>query len=194
MLSMCFALPAAAVPVLNFTSGTQSTFGTFTGGVGWSFSTNQSITVTALDTWMLTSGPTSTVTVRLYDSALNILASASVGASDPLTGSPNQFYSHAITPVVLAAGTTYYIAQDVSQIAINVVGLSTDPRIVYLGGLRDASTVTPLSNALGGSVLPAYFGPNFEIASVPEPGTLPTLLGALAGLGVLRKIRAKRSI
>jgi hypothetical protein len=180
LLSAFLAAPAIASPVLAFTSGTQSTFATFTGSAGWYFSTNQAITVTALDTWVVGDGPTTPVTVRLYNSSLTILASATVGPSDPTSGSPTAFYSHAITPVNLAAGTTYYLAQDVSLVDVSVTGLVTNPAINYLGGLRSAGTVTPLTDGLGGVVAPAYFGPNFEIASVPEPGTLYSLGAGLS--------------
>ena len=69
-----------------------------------SFTTNQAITVVALDAYAVNAAGNQ---VRLYDSTGTTLASATVLPTDPIEGSPTQFFSHAITPLSLAAGRTY---------------------------------------------------------------------------------------
>ncbi|HEY1686685.1 MAG TPA: DUF4082 domain-containing protein [Tepidisphaeraceae bacterium] len=82
--------------------------------LGWSFTTNQPITIDALDVYsdnmINVAGE-----VRLYNSVGTTLASAIVTTSDPSEGSPFTFYSHPITPVNLAADQTYFVAEDISN-------------------------------------------------------------------------------
>ncbi len=179
---------AKAGPVLEFTTpGIPYSFGqTVTASVGWSFTTNSSITVTALDAILL--GETS-ANVRLYDASGTTIASATVTTADPSEGNPTSFYSATLaTPVVLAANTTYLIAEDENAGAYwygYATPLTTDPSISYAGGI---STIgkgkNPLSDIEVGQVNPAYFGPNFDISPsvVPEP---PSIILQAAGLFIL---------
>jgi hypothetical protein len=100
--------PAAATPVLEFSSGPPTGVPPSAGQAltgGWSFTTNRAITITALDALDPTGDGTAGA-VRLYDGNGNVLASATVTTSDPQEGSPILFYSHAIAPVTLAADTS----------------------------------------------------------------------------------------
>jgi hypothetical protein len=122
--------------VLEFSSASQSKFDG-DNSVGWSFTTNQAITVYALDVFDPSLLGTS---VRLYNSSGTTLASASLSYADPTEGSPFPFYYSPITPVTLAAGQTYYVAQDsngADPALLNIFagGLTTDPAITYGAGV-----------------------------------------------------------
>jgi len=198
---------AAQVPVLEFNSGDQQFFyGTNYATVGWSFTTNEAITVTALDAY----DPTGDGYVQLYNGAGDVLASAYLTTSDVQQGSPTLFYTQALLdPVSLVAGTTYYITEDIcganscpddndglGTLFYGSVGgdLSVDPSITYDGGVAAAGAgQTPTTDGLVGDGLAnaAFFGPNFDIASAaPEPSTLLMGLSAsLLGLAALRRRR-----
>jgi hypothetical protein len=184
--------------VLEFSPTTPFPFGTDI-SAGWAFTTNQAITVTALDAF----DPSGTGSVRLYNAADTLLASATVTTADPIEGSPTLFYSQAITPVNLAADTTYFLAQDMSanvttfQAAVS--GLSTNPAITYDGAVSAFGlSQDPISdNVFSGSANPGFFGPNFDMGSqapgTPEPGTLALFSGlTVTGLGFAIKRRRTR--
>ncbi len=109
---------------------------------GWSFTTNSAITVTALDAF----DPTGTGLVQLYNAGGNILASANLSTSDPVEGSPTPFYTQSVAPVLLAADTKYFIAEDMCAVTgsscaspgttaySRVLDLTVDPAISYDGG------------------------------------------------------------
>jgi len=197
VMAVAFGLPAAeparADVALEFTSGNNQA--QFTGGgaaAGWSFTTTEAISVTALDAY----DPGNGLQVRLYDASGTTLASATVLPTDPSVGSPIPFYSHAIAPVTLSANTTYYIAEDLdptTYIYIQVSGLTTDSSITYSGGVAGAVGQNPMTDSPNGRLFysPDYFGPNFNIGptngnppvSTPEPSTL--LLVGLGGMGFL---------
>jgi hypothetical protein len=102
---------------------------------GSSFSTNDPVSVTALDAFDPTG---SDGQVRLYNGVGTVLASATVTTSDPQEGWPIPFYSQPITPVSLAAGETYYIAEDFAPSTTAYLlasGLTTDPEITYGGAV-----------------------------------------------------------
>jgi hypothetical protein len=187
---------ARAGPVLEYTTATYT--GLFSQTEGWAFQTNQAITVVALD--LRNAGPdlTDAQQVRLYDSMGTTLASAVVANSDPTEGSPFPFHRVAITPVTLAAGQTYYIAQDAPGGTVQDVGatgLMTDPAITYLHPVYSFAVGTnPTTDAWSGVWGTSYFGPNFslETAAVPEPATLGTALTLLVGGVALRHFRRAR--
>ncbi len=138
--------------------------------------------------------------MRLYNASGTVLASATVTFSDKQEGSPAAFYSQAISPVSLAADTTYYIAQDFSAFSNSafsthldflVTGLTTDAAITFDGEVAAVGLGTnPTTDATGGGYNPAFFGPNFDIA-VPEPSTLLLLAAGLGGLSMLRSKRVR---
>src|SRR5215472_10611407 len=108
---LCAISPARAnVLAFDFKPGVlgqASSTAAFT--IGWQFTTNAPIYVGALDAFDPEPGSGS---VWIFDSHNNILASATVTLADPKAGTYNEFYSHSITPVLLAAGQTYSIVEN----------------------------------------------------------------------------------
>ena len=186
--------PAQAGTIgLEFTSSASSisgVSGTIT--VGWSFTTNQAITIDALDALRVAAGGS---VVNLWNSTGTQLASATVLSTDPTEGSPQAFFEHSITPVTLLAGHTYYIDEDISGSAstlFNTTGLTTNSAITY-GAPVSASGAgaDPTSDAFGPNSN-GYFGPNFDIApAVPEPASAYLLLAGCGFLVLLHSRAAK---
>jgi PEP-CTERM motif len=170
--------------------------------MGFAFTTNQSITVDALADVIVPSQLSSTQ-VRLYNGAGTILAEATVSTSDPhpysipyKPGESLSLYVHAITPVTLAANTTYYIVADVpnsTSFISQLTGITTDPSITYDQGVYALGTGNnPLTASGSGPLPPGYLGPDFIIgaSAVPEPSSL--VLAGLAVAGVTISLTRRR--
>ena len=188
------AAPASADPVLEFSSGTTGIFQGANASWGWSFTTNQAITVNALDAFDVSG--TDVGNVRLYDAGGNVLATATVVDGDPQEGSPTLFHSHAISPISLAINTTYFIVEDitdsVTSAEFHVVGLTTDAEITYDQGVSALDFgQDPTTDFFGGVIDPAFFGPNFDAtitaAAVPEPSSMALLGGGLLVFSYFRR-------
>jgi hypothetical protein len=179
--------PAEAVPALEFGSASPAVAGQDL-SAGWSFTTVNAITVVALDAYdAALSG-----VVRFYDSGGTVLASATVTNSDPTEGTPLAFHSHAISPITLAANTTYFITEDLptgSALYLLASGIVTDPDITYGGPVANLIGTNPTSDATGGAYGQAFFGPNFDVA-VPEPASLSLIGLGIAALGMIRRRKA----
>jgi hypothetical protein len=198
--------PVTAGPVLEFNTGVPIGI-SIDSTVGWAFTTNSAITVTALDAYLVADSTVTSTNVRLYGANAVTLASATVSTSDTLEGSPFAFYSHTLAAAVtLAANTTYYIAEDTyeggnaatsSTLYALATGVTTDPSITYLNGVDALEQLgaNPTSGDISGIYGPDWFGPNFDIApaAVPEPSSLVLMcMGGIAGLGYAwRRRRAK---
>jgi hypothetical protein len=196
-IGMAATAPAQAAPILEFSGGGLAPVAS-DASLGWSFTTNQSFNVVALDAFDPTGLHGTVGQVRLYDSIGNVLASALVTASDPIVGGPTPFYSHAITPVSLAANSTYYIVEDMSfttQLWFSVSGLTTDSAITYAGAVDAAGQGNnPVTDLNGQIYAPSYFGPNFDI-DVPEPATWAMFLMGLGGIGfMMRRSRSNGAV
>ena len=190
------AMSANAAPVIEFSTSTVNAIVGGDGSVGWSFQTNQAITVTALNVF----DPTGTGNVRLYDILGTVLASATLTTGNPLTGSPTPFYSASITPVSLAANTNYFIAQDTisgTTLLNYLTGtLTVDPAITYLGAVSAQGLgLNPVNDYFAQGFSPAWFGPNFEIArtGVPEPVALSIFGAGLLTAGAMRRRRKSKA-
>jgi hypothetical protein len=169
---------AGPISAVTLSGGTTGPTGVDIAAAGFSFITNQSVTIDALAVRFPDNG--NGTNVRLYNAG-GTIASATVFSFDPTDGI---FNFHSITPVTLAASTTYYVAADLilgqlSTFDVPVNGVTTNPAITYTGPVESfVLGDDPTSDAQGGAHAEAYFGPSFEIqpTATPEPSTL-TLLG-----------------
>jgi hypothetical protein len=158
----------ADIPALDFTSVTNN----FTNGawsLGWSFTTNVSISVSALGYYNagLTSPAAAGLSpgcncgeVGIFNSAGDLLTSAQVTSSDPVIG----FFNYqAITPLQLSAGHTYYILAETgsSDYTWNVNGLTVDPNITFDDDAYISSSTLAFGTSSEGTGAVGFFGPNF---------------------------------
>jgi hypothetical protein len=209
-LAFLLLLPLTSRADLALTFDNSSPFGVTSTDLsaGWAFHTgNGPVVVTALADMNPLPGVGSLV--QIYDATGTVVpgASATVLSTDPLVGptgptAPFQFNSHAISPVVLAPNTDYFIAGDLlaspSQQGyyLRASGVTTIPGISYLHGVLALGTgQTPTSDPfLNGSQDPAYFGPNFQGYATPEPSSIVmALMGVVSGLGGLHLRKRLRS-
>ena len=180
---------AHAGPVFEFTS--TGTLSASDASLGFSFTTNQAISVVALDAYGVNAAGSQ---VRLYNAAGTTLASATVLPTDPIEGSPTSFFSHAITPLSLMAGQTYYIAEDYAsgdpRPLFDARFTRIDPSVAYGSQVfAFGQGQNPTSNGVPTPFIhDGFFGPNFDIATVPEASSLVMGLTAMA-LGLCRHWR-----
>ena len=183
-------MPAAADTLaINFSNTTGEPLSNPPMTLGWAFEVNSPVNVT----WMsfFDSGQDGLVDshpMGIWDSSGTMLVSATVdaGSTNPLH---DKFRAFAVNPTLLMPGAYRIGALFASGIDSNMfptftTGFSTAPEITFI---RSASAVGPtLTNPAPTffSMGPAYFGPNFEFQSVPEPGSL-TLVGTVAVLAAL---------
>lgn len=171
--------------------------------IGWEFSVDTSVTVTALGIYQPPAGLRSDHVVGIYsDSTEALLGSETIpaGSSGYLTDG-FQFLDLGTT-FDLAPGT-YTIAETITSIADPdndtfyslVTGLTTDPDVTFITSARTYSAGLSYPTALGG-FNDGYFGPNFIFtvdpvlpAGTPEPATAGLLGAGLAGLGIVARRR-----
>jgi hypothetical protein len=99
LFAVCPAHASLIMEIANSQDFADQMNGSPTYTLGWSFTTNQSISVIALDAYDIFGDGF----VELYDSGGDVLASATLTASGAQEGSPTLFYTQAIRPVVSSA-------------------------------------------------------------------------------------------
>jgi len=177
-------LPASAVPILDFSGGVPFLFADQTRG--WAFSLSSAVTVTSLGWFDVGSdGLLDAHPVGIWDGAGNLLLSATVqaGSADPLV---NGFrYNSALTGTPTLAAGSYVIGGRSGADDLVIFATATMlPAGTFLGTrTNSAASFSFPTTALPGQD-DGYFGPNFQIAGVPEidrrNATLPLALSLFA--------------
>jgi hypothetical protein len=204
LLLLAAAVPSRAdEPAISFTGTTvNGTTGAFS--LGFEFTTNNAIDVSALGYYnaSLNGGDSSFQNgtcdcgeVGIFNAGGTLLASTTVTGADPVNG----FFNYASIPTLaLAAGQTYFIAAETGTSdytgSLNTgftTGFSVSPDINYITDSYIDSTTLAFPNASEGLTAAdggGEFGPNFAETAVPEPSSLPLLgTGLLALVAAIRR-------
>jgi len=187
--------PARANPIISFTSPTID-FNNITHLVGWEFTANTNILVTALGFYdNPVNGLTASHDIGIYDATTQALVlSGVVNPSDPYS---NWFNWHSVAPTMLTAGQTYDIVAVLGGDARtwDPVGYAVNPLVTWLRNVW-SNGVTDLEFPLSSDGnTNGYFGPNFDgtgTLAVPEPASGTLMVVGLGMLAVAR--RRKKSL
>jgi hypothetical protein len=182
---------ARAGPAVDFTSFTNNLNNGIGYSLGFEFHTNQDTLVSSLG-FFNGNGMAESHAVGIFDNSGTLLTSTTVAPGDPLQGFFR--YHDLATPVLLPAGQNFRVAGVTGTrdtYTWDPSGFVVDPSISFVGD-RYAPSSTLVNPTLAEGLV-GFFGPNFQVAPVPEPSTLTLwTLGALGALGYgwLRRKRA----
>ena len=185
----------AATAPLNGSPVFSTIYSEINGPVGWTFQPAGNIDVTALGAFAYLV-PRNGLDVGLWDSSGNLLASELVTTTG--TAVDQSFYE-SITPVLLDADQTYYVAAyspsgPMSAIVVTPTvapnGYATMSPDIQLGEVAySEGSGFSFPSTIDGEPDFAIIAPNFEFQPVPEPSTLCLLGGSMVGLLVRRRLR-----
>jgi len=187
---------SAGLIAVDFDTG-YSVYGNGSKIYGFEFEANSAVSVTALGNLDATgSGFSQPQQVGLWDLDGNLLASTFVDNSDPLVNDKWRF--HEITPVTLTSGQSYIVGgQGGADFTAFINTPYVDPRITfvqdrhgYVGSFSNDPLFFPNESDNRGLNEASYFGANFQLAAVPEPGSL-VLFGFAAVWGGLAARRRR---
>jgi hypothetical protein len=179
---------------VNFANtATHQTASPFT--LGFEFTANSAITVTQLGLFDgLQDELRDSHAVGLWDSNGNLLVSTVIPSGTVATLN-DKFRFVPVTPTHLVAGQNYLIGAVFPSTNLDdllfpgdAIGFATAPEISFVQTRFAFGATLSFPAGVNGD-MPAYFGPNFQFASVPEPATFGLLGLALAGLGFSRRKR-----
>jgi len=199
LLLLLAALPSRAdTPAISFTGTTvNGTTGAFS--LGFEFTTNGTIDVSALGYYNASlnggdssfqNGTCNCGEVGIFNAGGTLLASTTVTGADPVNG----FFNYTSIPTLtLAAGQNYFIEAETGTSdytgSLNTgftTGFSVSPDINYITDAYISSTTLAFPTGSEGLTVSdggGEFGPNFEeSAAVPEPSSLPLLCTGLLAL------------
>lgn len=191
---------ANAQAVQGFTGGTQ--FGSYWGGtaddvVGWRFTVNEDIFVTALGVWNQDTqvgleGLTSNHQIGIWDlDTGTLLVSAIAGPDGDVIGA---FTYSSVADTLLSTTGNYVIgatygANDGDSYISSASSVTMDSAVNFGGGVFpdviDLGFTMP--GSWSGGTSNGRFGPNFTFVAVPAPGAI-----AMLGLGGLIATRRRR--
>jgi hypothetical protein len=194
--------PALAGPIaLDFTGGTAFVCAAAQAPgcvAGWDFHVSAPISVEAIGVWDEDRpGLAESHAVALWTSAGGLLASTSVtNASAPVgSSSPNgRWLFESIAPVTLGVGDyvlgALYSPNDSGDPSRALANAITIPQITFGQARLGGPTATlDFPTLLRPAFNDGFFGPNLQVAAVPEPVTLLLLP---AGIGLLALHRRRR--
>jgi len=197
---ICIAAPSifgSTIAITTSPDNVATNTGTWT--LGWSFSVNSSINVTALGAFDAGSdGLNVAHDVGIWDVSGNLLASATVPSGTAgVLDSGYRFVS--ISPLSLSAGSTYYVGavyfvNDNDGWLYDPITLATAPQITYLSREFEYSGGSLVFPDIASAGTTGYFGGNFEFdtsSTVPEPSTIALLA---VGLGIVLFTRKRTGI
>lgn len=189
----------SAAPVLDFTSDSNLNWTGNNYNLGYSFSVSSEITIGTLGVFDAGSdGLTSSHEVGLWTLGGTHLATATVGPSstlsDPSASGLGSYVYSDITDVVLGAGTyviaaNYFGSSDLVSYASQGI-FSNDAAVTYIDKAWSSAGSSSVSIPVSFSASQqGYFGPSFQIATIPVPAAFPLLFAALGGLAFAARRR-----
>jgi len=186
MLNYAGTTPSGGTPI------SSAIYASFNGPMGWTFQPLVNINVTALGAFSYIVPGAGGVKVGLWDASGSLLASNTITTASTLD---NQSRYKTVTPVLLTAGQTYYLAAYIplgqgSPIAVTPssepYGYATMSSEIQLGMVAySQNSGFSFPGTTDGYTGCAIIAPNFQYTVVPEPSTLG-LLGGGAGLWLIR--------
>lgn len=199
LLTVAVPVAHAQTPAFSITNTTGAGLANPPFTLGFSFTANSSIDVSALGIFDDSQdGLLESHEIGIFDNSGNLLVSTTLGSGTSGT-LINQFRYVNVAPVTLSGGATYFVGAVYETGADALIfpggstGFTTAPQITYdQSRFGFGSTLTFPSGSGGGG--DGYFGPNFRFSPtvvgppVPEPGAYVTgafLFGGI-GLGLIR--------
>lgn len=194
-LALVTASPAIAdTAILGWTGGSSFPAYSEDETVGFNFTANEAMSITALGIWNADGSIDFSHEVGLWDAAGTLLASVVIG---PQTSAAGTFVYADTSGITLTAGSNYAIGAryrlgETDNYISGASGVSVDPAITFLGANRSPNgsgfAFPSVSDGTGGR-----FGPNFQFESVngaiPEPASWAMMLAGFGAVGYAMRRR-----
>ena len=183
--------------------GGVGAFGSATKTIGYTFNVLTPVSVNELDVLSLPGLPfdSATVPIGLWDSAGNLLTSASISTTAPADDTPSavvgDFIGTPVAPVLPPAGT-YTVGALIDGNDFVLIGPFSSVSSVAFNQayINTSGSFTQPTSAVGFPAAYAFIGPSFKIAdasAVPEPGSVALLVGVMSVSGLMLRKRRRVS-